>query len=141
MERAYVINPDLSHNDRDADYGTRDMVRQKWVVDPDFDGIGTCGNVKPAIKNGKWQFLDFGGWGDGIVNMYEAMSSALLMYRLACTFAGTMETSGPDGYKCVWQLPLKHKGTGECIMFGEHKGAASVDAVPFGERAAASVRR
>jgi len=54
----------------------------------------------------------------------EVMSSALMLYRLCCLWAGLqIEVEGPPGYKVVWTAELKHIATGEALAFSEWKGA------------------
>lgn len=60
-------------------------------------------------------------------DMYRVMSSALLLYRVCCLFAGIhIDVMGRDAYKMVWQAEVKHKATGEAMGFSEWKGAALV---------------
>jgi hypothetical protein len=58
--------------------------------------------------------------------LYRVMPSALWLYRLLCLFQCTVHSEGPDGYKTVWSVGLKHKATGEVIIFREWKGAFSL---------------
>lgn len=53
------------------------------------------------------------------------ISSHLLMYRLCCLFKGHVDVSGPQGYKSVWEVYMRHKSTGQLISFTEHKGSPS----------------
>lgn len=62
--------------------------------------------------------------GELLVKFQEAISSAMLMYRLACLFPGKITTDGQEGYKFVWSMHFKHVETGEVIGFGEWKGGA-----------------
>lgn len=56
----------------------------------------------------------------------QVMPSALWLYRLLCLFQCTVHSEGPDGYKLVWQIALKHKATGEVLVFREWKGGFSL---------------
>lgn len=51
------------------------------------------------------------------------ISSALLMYRLCCLFPCDVRVDGPEGYKLVWSIYLKHKGTNTYVGFSEWKGS------------------
>lgn len=55
----------------------------------------------------------------------SVISSALLMYRLCCLFKCQVDVEGPDGYKLVWSIYLKHKASGIYVGFSEWKGSPS----------------
>lgn len=123
----YLQSPPFTQ-ERDADYKKQAKIQEKWEFYACNIESGFCGNVasdikfspktKRASKSSRKHF-DF-----DTISFYEAISSALLMYRLACTFQGVMRVNS-EGYKCVWDFNIRHKETGEIISFGEHKGGSS----------------
>lgn len=131
--RNYLVNCDLYGGDRDADY---ELVRAAEAFEPisTEEAGGGCGNVcsdfqvsRKTMKGKFSEWPDIGQWKEHEKKwgrFYEAIPSALLMYRLACLFPGTITTEGQRGYKFVWQMALKHKATGEFVAFGEWKGGA-----------------
>lgn len=58
--------------------------------------------------------------------LFEAIPSALGLYRLLCLFPSTVHSPGPAGYKLVWQVGLRHKRTSAPVVFGEWKGGFEV---------------
>lgn len=68
--------------------------------------------------------LKAGKTGDYCYGFYQAIPSALLLYRLGCVFDGEVHFCR-NGYKCIWEFALKHEKTGEVVIFGEHKGGAT----------------
>ena len=85
--------------------------------------LSMCGNVRPDFNKSTHKF-QFGG---GFYGMPDAISSALLLYRLLCLFGGKVTVvPKKHQYKCIWWFTLKHKETGEYLQFGEWKGAAGI---------------
>lgn len=126
----YLVNC-MYEQDRDANYERRSQLREL------FEPCGTrkppqsiCGNVGSELRCNPetrlWRFhvatldtLEFSGC------LYSVIPSALLLYRLLCTFgAVVLMCEGGDGYKCVWEYGVTHKATSEYVMFGEWKGGA-----------------
>lgn len=133
MNRQYLVNCDLSHGERDADYSLLAAVKPfKAVPMKEFyDAGGGNGNVKSDLRVdrktgecsfGEREFTD--AYEEKYASFYEAIPSALLMYRLACLFEGSIEAAGQEGYKVVWSMALKHEPSGEFLTFGEWKGGA-----------------
>lgn len=58
----------------------------------------------------------------------EDISSAFVMYKLACLFHGVTITYSIDGYKSVWCVILRDRETNETITIYDWKGG-----VGFGE--------
>lgn len=106
-----------------------DRVRKqtaKWEPVSD-KGLEFCGNVRPAYDVEKGKFV-FGHdeFDEGYIGMYHAIPSSLLLYRLLCLFPAPVQVEDSQRYKCIWWVALKHKQSGETIMFGEWKGAAGI---------------
>lgn len=59
-----------------------------------------------------------------LYGFYQTIPSALLLYRLGCVFDGEVHFDR-EGYKCIWEFPLKHIKTEEVVIFGEHKAGSS----------------
>jgi hypothetical protein len=94
-----------------------------WEVATAPKDLVTCGNVRPVFNKTTHKFE----FQEGYDNMYEAISSALMLYRLLCLFGGKVTVvPKKHQYKCIWWFTLKHKETGEYLQFGEWKGAAGI---------------
>lgn len=130
-ERGYVTNCEYVQ-ERTGDYKKMKLVQPKFrVTKKNVDGCGNlCGDLfvnrntkkakfKPGQRGNLSSLTDTTN-----VGFYEALPSALLMYRLACLFPGSIETMGQDGYKFVWQFRLEHVATKTKITFGEWKGGS-----------------
>lgn len=129
MNNNYLVNCEYSR-EREADYDARDKVLSKFEGTNVGDPSGTNGNLASCVavskKTGKVKLGDtFSARSDLTAPLYQAIPSALMLYRLCSTFEGKVESYGSEGYKCVWAFAVKHKETGEIIYFGEHKGATS----------------
>lgn len=125
MAGQYTINCNYGHSERDADYATRDRVVLPWEPCDPFEGQhGLCGNVSVVWDGDTPRFQSLGEWDSKATPMYQRIPSALLMYRIACTFTGTIPIMGREGYKSVWYFGLRHTPTGEILMLSEHKGGA-----------------
>jgi len=124
MTRQYYCQPDLNAG-RKANYKRAAKITSVWEpISPKDQEL--CGNVRPNFNTVTKKFV-FGNhdcFSKGYAGMWEAISSALLLYRLLCLYKAPVETFGPDGYKVIWWVALRHKETGEVLMFGEWKGAA-----------------
>jgi hypothetical protein len=116
---------------RDGDEDQREELRKKFVAAQDIEmQNGICGNVaahvKISVKTKKATFSkDWVSNNGTSVSLYQALPSALALYRLCCFDGIKVEAFGPDGYKCVWSTALVHADTGRRIWFGEHKGGFS----------------
>lgn len=126
----YIVDPPVC-TDRvdDKVYARVKKQTSKWepvAVPPDCG----CGNVRPVWDKTKGKFVfeqpgkDFLEFYKNYDMMSSVISSAMLLYRLLCHFECPVMTEGPEGYKCIWWVTLKHKETGELLTLGEWKGAA-----------------
>lgn len=123
----YICNPNLNL-ERNADYKRHAQIQAKWLpLDTTCEGIG---NIRPLFDTEKNKFFfestKHKGNRDKDLSMWQVISSPFLLYRLLTTFKAPVETLGPEGYKCIWWITLKHKETGEVLSFGEWKGAAGI---------------
>ena len=127
----YLIDPPVVQDRVDEEVYAR--VREqtaKWT--PVDHMVKGCGNVRPNWNNKtkKFVFKDpnlnerFSDFYKTHTMFHDVISSALLLYRLLCLYKATVETEGPEGYKCTWWVTLKHNETGELLTFGDWKGAA-----------------
>jgi len=133
--KRYVVDPPICGSRVDNKVYARVKVQtDKWEPQMDMDADGN-GNIKPVMDRDTGKFLfkeyDFGKgnyaeFQEDYASISEAISSAMLLYRLLCHYKCTVISEGPDGYKTVWWVTLKHKATGEMLTFGEWKGAAGV---------------
>lgn len=122
----YIIQPLYIQDRNDSSiYADTAAITAKWVPS---DNMGGNGNIRPTfnISTGKFTFDEHEYGEEGYCGMYTAMSSAMLLYRLLCLYQAKVTSEGPDGYKCIWWITLKHKATNETITFGEWKGAAGI---------------
>lgn len=118
---------------RAGDEERREELRKKFVAAQDIEmQSGICGNVAAhAVVSTKTKKVKFAkDWASAnkegsSVSLYQALPSALALYRLCCFDGVKVEAFGPDGYKCVWSTALVHVETGRRIWFGEHKGGFS----------------
>lgn len=118
--------------DRNADYAKAKTVIEKWEFSK--KELGGCGNLcseilfDPKTKEARFETKKDkdAPLGKSLkqISIYKAIPSALLMYRLACTFKGTFTSEGQEGYKVTWQFTIKHKATGKFLTFGEWKGGS-----------------
>lgn len=116
--------------ERIADYDTRDTLRKMFVAAKDAELSDCNGNLAAHITfNKKTKVAKFNkDWAssdDKYAAMYEAIPSALALYRLCAFDAVEVQAHGPEGYKCVWSTALIHAQSGRIVFFGEHKGAFS----------------
>jgi len=129
MESTYLTNC-IYIQECDGDEAARDDLKQKFTsTTKDLsDGFSASlaahftfsRTTKKARMSDDWDGPD-----KNSVALYQAIPSALALYRLCAFDAGTVRAYGPDGYKCVWSMSFIHAATGELVVFGEHKGAFS----------------
>lgn len=110
---------------RQGNYELRDSIVNKWVNS--IKPLSGCGNIAHEFyfdtKEQKYLFSkDFLHGDERYLSLYRIIPSALLLYRLICTFFGSPICY--DNYKTVWEYNLTHKETGKAISFSEWKGAA-----------------
>ncbi len=125
--KGYLVNPSYVTK-RSGNYEKAKPIQDKWT--PTVRSVTKepfIGNVRPnfSLERKRFEFTDDIFPKDSI-GMYQVFSSALLLYRLLCLFKAQVVSEGPEGYKCVWWITLQHKETGDCLMFGEWKGAAGI---------------
>jgi len=72
-----------------------------------------------SFKNEYWK-------DDFRISICEAIPTCVVLYQLLCLYTCKVFSSGPDGYKGVWEIPLKHKKTGQIVIFREWKGGFSL---------------
>lgn len=128
VNEAYIIQPEyIQDRNGDGIYAKAAKITAKWV--PSQENEGGNGNVRPTFneKTGEFLFSTLHSeFKNGYCGMYKVMSSAMLLYRLLCLFQAKVTSEGPDGYKCIWWITLRHKRTDETVTFGEWKGAAGI---------------
>jgi len=136
-ERNYLVNCDL-YIDRTANYERRKKMEAAFEPDAaqEFPNH-SCGNVAHELqidrkdltckfqKMGTGDLKDWAKQREVVATLYEAIPSALLLYRLLCTFGPVkLDCEGNDGYKMVWHYVLNHKKTNTKFAFSEWKGAS-----------------
>lgn len=140
----YLVNCELVI-DRNANYERREQMEAAFEPDPAQNFPDSSGNVahelgivKDTLKCQFHTYDDdppFPSMDERIKNiierkktyasLHEAIPSALLLYRLICTFGPVkLDCEGNKGYKMVWYYVLNHKPTNTKIAFSEWKGAA-----------------
>jgi hypothetical protein len=134
--RNYLVQPNYL-SERIADYKTGEELQKAFTIIPQkkMKGIGLNGNIKMGmvvnrkslkvlvkkVKNAEIYRKD-----SPYVDFYEAISSALALYRTICIFKNPkIELQGANGYKCPWFIYLQHQ-SGEYFGLGEWKGAFGV---------------
>jgi len=125
----YIVEPRyIQERNKDSIYTKASRITDKWEPSNQDEGIN--GNVRPiyTVATGKFSFKDQDSpfHDDKTRGMYEVIPSSLLLYRLLCLYKAEVITEGPDGYKCIWWITLKHKATGDKLTLGEWKGAAGI---------------
>jgi hypothetical protein len=116
-------------NERNGDYEMQNAIAAKWeVVKKGVHEIRGNGNLAASLKlnpeTGKLEFDE--NWDrDDLIPTYRLMPSCLLLYKLIQIFKAMPTDKDNDWYKVTWAFPLKHKETGEFVMFGEFKAAMS----------------
>lgn len=132
--KRYVVDPPRCGSRVDDKVYARVKVQtNKWT--PMKVSVDGNGNLKPVMDRDTGKFLfkeydhakgNYAEFHEDYAAICDAISSAMLLYRLLCLFQCTVISEGPEGYKCVWWVTLSHKATGEQLMFGEWKGAAGI---------------
>ena len=137
----YLVNPDYSAQ-RKADYETGKYlnsvfkpITQKECFKIEKNGLN--GNIHSNIivnlgtkeaEIGK-RVEDVGSLIKGVnsIPLYEAISSALALYRTICIIENPIvESEGANGYKVPYSIYLKHEPTGRVLSISEWKGAFGV---------------
>lgn len=120
----YLINCIMSQ-EREGDYSLSSTANELFeYCEGRDDGHGNlCHHMIFDKDTKKASFIKEPHWLNDIA-IYRAIPSALLMYRLACLFPGSIKTLGREGYKFVWQFSLKHKSSDCRVTFGEWKGGS-----------------
>lgn len=60
------------------------------------------------------------------ISFEQMMPSSHALYSLLCLYSCEINSHGPDGYKTVWSIGLRHKETGQIVIFREWKGGLSL---------------
>lgn len=110
---------DVIHHDMKA---VTNMLGEKLQLSWD----STTGKV--SYQSGRYRQQQSYG---NIFAYQTIISSPLLLYRLCCLFQCKVDVEGPDGYKLVWSVFLKHKASGVFVGFSEWKGSALYRASKF----------
>lgn len=130
----YLVQPDYL-GERKANYKAGELMNKKFEMvtsEEAHKNGGLCGNVGSnvmvSLKTRKItiskKYLSSADTQKTHVRLYQAISSALALYRIICMFQEPkIEMQGAGGYKCPWFAYFKHKETGACIALGEWKGA------------------
>lgn len=145
--RNYLVNCDLGM-ERKGNYERRKQMEAVFEPDPTQNFPNSSGNVAHELEitkdTLKCQFHSHNDdpppdptqsfqermkvWGERrqqYAALYEAIPSALLLYRLICTFGPVkLDCEGNEGYKMVWYYVLNHKPTNTKIAFSEWKGSS-----------------
>ena len=114
---------------RGANYERRDKIASKWTLSENRNFDHQRGTLVRyllwnADRKARWKGND-DDWNLAVDRLiYEVIPSALLMYRVACTFDGTMPLSASDNLT-VWRAPLIHNETSEPFTLAEYKGSAT----------------
>lgn len=113
--------------DDDA-YERRDKIVSKWTPIAKV-AEETCGNIKSLFlvqDDGKLARCDPNqGFDFDAPSISDIMSSALWLYRIACSFDVRPVIAGPEGYKVAWQVTFKHNATGQILTLYDYKGGFS----------------
>lgn len=127
----YLVNPTKNQERvEDKVYERAQKIASKFEPTIDLPDE-YCGNVNPVFDQKKKKFVfnakdNLYSTSETQLNIYEVISSALLLYRTLCLFKCTVLSEGPEGYKLVWEVALKHKESGEVLILREWKGAATI---------------
>lgn len=138
MEK-YLVNPEYLA-DRKADYKAGEYLNKvfKPLTAEDaykIDKGELCGNVhNDLLVNAKTRKIRLKTKEErfefnikGTVRLYEAISSALALYRTICLISKPIiSAEGADGYKVPYAIYLKHEPTGKVLSISEWKGAFGV---------------
>lgn len=120
---SYIAGPADFMVDRIDTPALQKQVESEWEVTADADPYMTSGNAAACCVKGEGGWEIHSGmvpWDDPRPRLLQ-IPSYWALYALRCIFPGCkVEIS--DGYKSVWDIPLRHKETGEVVWFGEHKG-------------------
>jgi hypothetical protein len=130
--RNYLVQPKMIVK-RNANYDLLSEIKSFSAIEEPEEN-DSCGNIEWRIlyniKTKKFERFD-----DEVdvtqilnkthLNLYQIISSALAMYRLACLFEGKIYIYGQEKYKFVWEMFLKHN-SGEIITISEWKGAFGI---------------
>lgn len=131
--KGYMANCDYSaERVGDDAYDKARAVTSKWepVKVKDLPS-SYCGNIATCLdfdlaKKSFVRSKDF-RWNDPKrISLYQAVPSALALYRILCLFKCFVDSEGPEGYKTVWTIGLKHKASGEILILREWKGGFSL---------------
>ncbi len=134
--REYIIKPDyVSARVEGAAAAVVDSfiakARKAWKpLSLRGDKVGFCGNFASGLAYDVAAGVvvrrkDY-SLPPGTVGVYQAISSALMLYRLACVFKPIVQFKGREAYKCTWSAAFRNKALGIDILFYEWKGALTI---------------
>lgn len=81
-----------------------------------YKSVGSDLELRPDLPSIIHYSYDF--------SFFERISSQLLLYRLTVVF-GMPPPRESDGYKCCWEVELRHSDGGSVLRLGDYKGAAN----------------
>jgi hypothetical protein len=136
-DNSYQVKADyMAERLGDKAYKTRDSIAAKWtpMAQDENDDVGFCSNYSSTFYYSR-DVKQFVPSAEGLsaycnpdyVGLYGVISSADMLYRLACTFKPVVQFLGPEGYKLVWSAAFRHKSGAE-ILFYEWKGGCTFGA-------------
>lgn len=100
-----------------------EKMQSKFVFFPNGSKEDTNGHLVSFFQFNKDRKIEL-NYITGLYGFYQAIPSALLLYKLGCVFDGEVHFDR-EGYKCIWEFPLRHKKTKEIVVFGEHKAGST----------------
>jgi hypothetical protein len=127
MCRNYFVCPQF-HAERlkPEAYQQSKLLQEHWApaitIPTELHRSGTRGLCYDTETN-LWGYDDSYYSNPKLLGMAETISSALILYRLICVFRLAIHTPGPEGYRTVWRMAMRHQGTGEVVVFHDDKGA------------------
>jgi hypothetical protein len=118
--QSYLVNCDYM-KPRNGNYERHNQISNKWA--PSDNEVDLHGNLAMHFRlNAETLEVSFTKDYNRDIFICQSIPSALLLYRLLCSFECKVKTAGPEGYKSVWSVQLLHKSTHEYLEFGDHKG-------------------
>lgn len=129
----YFYNPEYCTDRATAvDYKRHEKISGLFepakVSDIPYHFSGNCyGDYCFNLKTKKVVKKEYYWKHDGAyMSIYESMPSSHMIYCLLCMYQCEVVSKGPEGYKGVWMIPIRHKETGQIIIFREWKGGFSL---------------
>ena len=134
QENHYVVEPPIVQDRVEEDvWEAKELAIGKWeagrgLQTSSYGGRNLAWQISTQSFVWTSEYRLCNGWGHSHFRpTAEMMSSALLLYRLLSLFPEQLNVMDHiDGYKCVWNVCLKHKKSQLELAFGERKGAAHI---------------